>query len=88
VYIQEIGRAGRNGDYAGAIMYFNSTDIASSVSHVSEEMREFCLTDTCRRKYMQAYFGDNSTSSVTICRLCCDNCFLVCQCVSCIAQMN
>ena len=57
-YLQEIGRAVRNGRQATAILYYNMSDIAPSRKGLSEEMRKFCLNKSTRlRKHLLKYFG-------------------------------
>merc|ERR1712062_148732 len=41
-YVQEGGRAGRDGKPSTAIMYFNNTDIGPNVPGMSKPMREYC----------------------------------------------
>jgi superfamily II DNA helicase RecQ len=43
-YMQEIGRAGRNGQEAEAIMFYNMSDVSKSRKGFITAMREFvCL---------------------------------------------
>ena len=43
-YMQEIGRAGRNGQEADAIMFYNMSDVSKSRKGFTTAMREFfCL---------------------------------------------
>ena len=55
-YIQEIGRAGRDGLPADAVVHFNNSDI-STAAKVTDEIREFCMTKQCRREYPCQHFG-------------------------------
>ena len=41
-YFQETGRAGRDGEPADAILYYNNRDIAANRSIMQNDMREFC----------------------------------------------
>ena len=54
--MQEIGRAGRDGEPAIATLYYNASDIAKNVTTMSVEMREYCITLLCKRKYLADYF--------------------------------
>ena len=43
-YIQEIGRAGRDGKEAVATLYFNNSDLSSN--GMKKEMRDYCVLQT------------------------------------------
>lgn len=45
-YQQETGRAGRNGNFATATMYYNSNDIAANLEGMDDRMRNVC----CNKK--------------------------------------
>ena len=73
-YYQEIGRAGRNGKPAKALMYYNGSDISANKPGMTYEMREFCTTvTTCLRDYLLKYLG-SSKSQNNILTSCCSNC--------------
>lgn len=78
-YSQEIGRAGRDGKPAEAIIYYNKTDLGRST--VTNDMREFCTTDECRRQFLCKVFG--SSISATGHHSCCDICERNCSCMTC-----
>lgn len=74
-YLQEIGRAGRSGQPATALMYFNNNDIASNRKGLDPEMKEFVLnTSTCLRKQLLLYFGFRESLFNGPKALCCSNC--------------
>ena len=79
--MQEIGRAGRDGNPSEALLYFNMSDIASN-TNVKSEVREFCLLDSCRRKYLCDHFGTEFVSQ-KILHNCCDICARSCDCDYC-----
>ena len=73
-YYQEIGRAGRNGKPAKALMFYNGSDILANKPEMTNEMREFCTTvSTCLRDYLLKYLG-SSKSQNNILNSCCSHC--------------
>ena len=73
-YLQEIGRAGRAGQPARAIMHFNNSDIAKNRKGLSDEMRLFCMHDGCLRQKLVLYFGFDSVKFSGEQQNCCSNC--------------
>ena len=67
-YIQEIGRAGRDGKPSTAFLYFNNSDLSSK--NISESMVKFCRESGCLRKFVLKYFGFSFMSQ----EKCCSNC--------------
>ena len=84
LYVQETGRAGRDGNYSKAILYYSSRDISKS-SHVQESMKAFCLNTTeCRRSMLMNQFEQSpSFERPKVLHLCCDICMQVCKCHDC-----
>ncbi|KAL5489364.1 hypothetical protein EMCRGX_G018451 [Ephydatia muelleri] len=77
-YMQECGRAGRNGQFSDALLYVKCSDLKK----VSKEMKEYCLNKSeCRRALLCSYF-DCDRLSVTGCS-CCDICARSCACSNC-----
>lgn len=85
-YQQETGRAGRNGQFATATMYFNSNDIAANVEGMDDSMRNLCRNqdEKCRRKIILNYFNFSVEQSGQPLHLCCDICKKSCNCDVCI----
>ncbi|KAL5500654.1 hypothetical protein EMCRGX_G012248 [Ephydatia muelleri] len=70
-YMQECGRAGRNGQASSAVIYVNKSDL--SIRTTSKEMKNYCVQQQmCRRSILCSYF-DCSTAQVIGCA-CCDIC--------------
>ncbi|WAR27511.1 hypothetical protein MAR_013215 [Mya arenaria] len=65
-YVQEIGRSGRAGTSAKAILYYNNNnDLA--VQHMRKEMKNYCKGDTCHRELINEYFGLKTINKPTEC---------------------
>jgi len=59
-YVQEIGRAGRSGAEAQAVLYFNRGDLASAT--MRKDMKEYCTNNSkCKREIINTFFGFKST---------------------------
>ena len=87
-YLQETGRAGRNGQFATATMYFNSNDIAANVEGMDDSMRNLCRNqdEECRRKLILNYFTFSVEQSGQPLHLCCDICKKRCKCDVCLVS--
>lgn len=74
-YIQQVGRTGRTGKQATAILFFNNSDVGRP--EMSKIMKSFCRNETtCRRKILNDYFGftDDTNDSENKQSLCCNIC--------------
>ncbi|XP_035689163.1 ATP-dependent DNA helicase Q-like 1 [Branchiostoma floridae] len=86
-YLQESGRAGRDGRLAEAILFYSPKDKALHVTRIGAIEEEtyragavrrladvinFCETELCRRKVLLEAFGEDTTSYN--CNKTCDNC--------------
>jgi len=84
-YYQEIGRAGRDGLEAETLLLFSASDIVQQRRFIEElpdtpyrmqvlkklsAMARYCESETCRHRYIAAYFGD----TIAPCGNACDNC--------------
>ena len=87
-YIQEVGRAGRDGKESTAILYYNRNDISAAVNGMTEEMRQYCDLRTCRRKYVCEHFGFELEEKCKCDHQCCDNCERNCDCDSCLLNRD
>lgn len=86
-YIQETGRAGRDGKQSFAVLYYNNRDIARNKEGMSDEIRQFCrLEASCLRKFLLNSL--DATSPKCIGHLCCSFCESVCDCNNCLGQTS
>ena len=86
-YVQEIGRARRQGGYAEAIIYFNNTDIQPSLDDMHPDIRKLCLSTTCRRKIVAEHFDWTIDEEMyPFKHHCCDICEKGCECDECFSK--
>lgn len=83
-YYQEIGRAGRDGAKADALLFYSFNDVAVLQDIINgnpneqtevqlmklERMRQYAEALACRRRILLAYFGENSESDCRNCDVC------------------
>lgn len=79
-YLQEIGRAGRQGQSSIAALYFGNRDIATNLPGIKEDIITYCKTeDSCLRNCLLSVFGFEKDTSITDCK-CCSYCRSQCFC--------
>lgn len=79
MYLQETGRAGRDGEFANAIILRHSHTLSGS--HVSQDMKDYINSKTCRREFLLQIF--NIKPEMTGHFDCCDICASSYSCCSC-----
>ncbi|CAC5417459.1 recQ [Mytilus coruscus] len=84
VYMQEIGRAGRDGLQSEAVLYFNNNDLGSNTP-VRDEVKQFCRLKSCRRQFLCEHF-DWERVALLIKHNCCDICKVDCDCIECLSN--
>jgi len=74
-YVQETGRAGRDGGQATALLLYNGI----LLNHVEGNIKMYVKSKECRRKTLMKHFqAEFSTPSCL--HSCCDNCATQCNC--------
>ena len=74
-YLQEIGRAGRNGQQSEAILYYNNSDIAPCRAGLQRSVIDYCNNQSqCYRHILMKYFGFDDVLFNGDKRNCCSFC--------------
>ena len=83
-YLQETGRAGRDGKMSCALLFVNKGDLSVKGRHhnTSSDMIGYCQSQTCRRAFLLSKFDPDDQSKPAGCS-CCDNCIPECSCDKC-----
>ena len=79
--IQAAGRGGRkmdNGMRKKVLFYllYNNSDLSRNVPGLSQDMREFCRTDSCLKDFLNKVFGFSAKSNSSN-DWCCSNCLQI-----------
>ena len=77
-YIQESGRAGRDGKQSACIMLYNGT----LAVNCEKDMKELLQSSRCRRQDLLRNFSAQTESKVIPGHNCCDICSIKCDCDS------
>lgn len=73
-FVQESGRAGRNGEESVCFLLYNSL----LASRSADDMKDFMYSTECRRACITKHFSKNPTSALSC--YCCDICARKCAC--------
>ena len=78
MYVQECGRAGRDGLPSTSVFLYNGV----LSSHCDNDMKQYIQVEGCRRKWLMGHFGCNGeqTSGALALHACCDMCAIKCSC--------
>ena len=80
-YIQETGRAGRDGLPCYATLFYSHRDIGNT--YMDNSIVNYCKNKSiCRRQFLFSEFDYNPLDKPKDCK-CCDLCALICQCEDC-----
>lgn len=82
-YVQESGRAGRDGKQSIAVILKKPRDLDKR--YTTEQMIEYCKCTTCRRSILYREFPGCERPSLGC--LCCDLCAKSCQCGHCHSKL-
>ena len=75
-FVQEAGRAGRDGQQSSCTLLFNGLLSANC----GQDIKEFLHSDICKRKFLMQHFGYDVRSGDTKNHLCCDVCAYHSEC--------
>ncbi len=78
-YVQETGRAGRNGELACALLFIGKGDLNARTTSDERMLNYAKNTSKCRRMLLFKDFDDYSSAGIVGCK-CRDICASVCEC--------
>ena len=87
-YFQETGRAGEDGQWSTAVLYYNNRDIAKNREGMSDDIRTYHLENSCLRKFLLKCLDTKDLDVRTVGHFCCSYCKSKCDCRDCRKEMK
>ena len=80
-YVQETGRAGRDGGLSKAVLHYNNKDIAQNKPGLQDEVRRYCKNEECcLRCFLLECLDVKQPKPLSPGHLCCSVCRNICSC--------
>ena len=87
-YFQQVGRCGRAGQKASAVLYFNANDIARNLPGIQDNIINYCKTQSCLRDFILTTYGFTKDKNSPVGCQCCCVCEKNCECDVCLVNLT